>query len=182
MKVSDLATFLLLAAVWGGSFLFMRIAAPVLGPIWLIEARVLLAGLVLLPFIIPRGGFQAFRHHARPLLIVGRLNSALPFSLLAYASVVLPAGFTSILNATTPLFGIIIAAIAYHERMSRGRVLGFVLGFLGVLILVGASPFALTRASGLAMGWGVIFLGEVITLPMVLGCGLILLGTALANR
>lgn len=103
MKISNVAELLLLAGLWGGSFLFMRIASPVLGPVWLIECRVLLAGLTLLPLLARLDLLREMRHHWMPLFIVGCINSAIPFLLLAFASLSLPAGFTSILNATTPL-------------------------------------------------------------------------------
>ncbi len=282
MKLSDICELLLLAALWGGSFLFMRIAAPILGPVWLIEFRVLLAGLVLLPVLAKLGLLAEMQRQFIPLLIVGCLNSAIPFLLLAFASVSLPAGFTSILNGTAPLFGTIVAFIWLHERLTPARMLGFVLGFIGVVILVGwkaidttpgfliaivaalsaalmyaiAAPYikknlvgvsslVVTTGSQLgaalviipalpftvpqqipsvgvaisvlalavlstafayilyfrliqnvgstkaltvtyliplfAMLWGAIVLREVVTLSMIFGCGLVLLGTAIAN-
>ncbi len=137
MKILDLAELLLLAALWGGSFLFMRIAAPVLGPIWLIEIRVLLAGVVLLPLVIRLGLLRQVRQHLITLVIVGAINSAIPFSLLAFSSVSLQAGLTSILNATVPLFGIIIASVWLKEKLTLSRIIGFILGFIGVIILIG---------------------------------------------
>ncbi|MEM6255095.1 MAG: DMT family transporter [Cyanobacteria bacterium P01_D01_bin.156] len=144
MKLSDLAELLLLAALWGGSFLFMRIAAPVLGPIWLIELRVLLAGLVLLPVLAKLKLLGEFHRNFWTLLIVGCINSALPFSLLAFASVSLPAGFTSILNGTAPLFGTIIASVWLKEKLTPTRIVGFMLGFAGVIVLVGWQNVAAT--------------------------------------
>ncbi len=146
MRVLDIAEFLLLAALWGGSFLFMRIAAPVLGPVWLIEFRVLLAGLALLPILVRLGLWGEVRRHLIPLLIVGCVNSALPFSLLAFASVSLPAGFTSILNATTPLFGTVIALVWLREKLTGARLVGFILGFAGVVVLVGWKATVATPA------------------------------------
>ena len=137
MKRSDIFELLLLAALWGGSFLFMRIAAPVLGPVWLIELRVLLAGLVLLPMLTRLGLLGKLRQNLALLLVVGCLNSAIPFLLLAFASVSLPAGFTSILNGTAPLFGTVVASVWLHEKLTTARMMGFVLGFIGVVILVG---------------------------------------------
>ncbi|MEO0869401.1 MAG: DMT family transporter [Cyanobacteria bacterium J06642_11] len=151
MKPSDTAELLLLAALWGGSFLFMRIAAPVLGPVWLIEIRVLLAGLVLLPVLIKSGLLGQMRRHLRSLFIVGCINSAIPFALLAFASVSLPAGFTSILNSTAPLFGTVVAAVWLKERLTLTRMLGFVLGFVGVTILVGWKTVDATAGFGLAV-------------------------------
>lgn len=144
MKISDIIELLLLAALWGGSFLFMRIAAPVLGPVWLIEMRVLLAGLTLLPFLIRLNLWNEVRQKLVPLFIVGCINSALPFLLLAFASVFLPAGFTSILNATSPIFGTLLAAVWLGEKLTTGRISGFALGFTGVIVLVGKKTFETT--------------------------------------
>jgi drug/metabolite transporter (DMT)-like permease len=142
MRVSDIAELLLLAALWGGSFLFMRIAAPVLGPVWLIELRVLLAGLALLPIVIRLGLWQEMRQKTTPLLVMGGINSALPFLLLAFASISLPAGFTSILNATTPLFSLGVAFYWLKESLTLNRAIGVVLGLAGVVVLVGWKPLA----------------------------------------
>jgi drug/metabolite transporter (DMT)-like permease len=154
MRVSDIIELLVLAALWGASFLFMRIAAPVLGPVWLIEIRVLLAGLALLPLFLRLHLWGAVRQKAIPLLIVGCMNSALPFSLLAFASVSLPAGFTSLLNATTPLFGTVVAAIWYKEALTIRRMIGFILGFTGVMVLVGWKTFTATPAFFAAIAAG----------------------------
>ncbi len=146
MRISDIIEMLILAALWGGSFLFMRIAAPVLGPVWLIEIRVLLAGLALLPFLIRFNLWDEVRQKFTSLFIVGCINSALPFSLLAFASVSLPAGFTSILNATSPLFSTVVAAIWLKEKLTFSRISGLSLGFTGVIILVGMKNFVTTTS------------------------------------
>ena len=137
MRISDIAELLLLAGLWGGSFLLMRVAAPVLGPIWLIEIRVLMAGLVLLPLLVRMKLVETLRQYLNPLVVVGAINSAIPFVLYAFAALSLPAGFTSILNATAPLFGMVVAAIWLQERLTPARLLGFGLGFVGVVILLG---------------------------------------------
>ena len=151
MRLSDMAELLLLAALWGGSFLFMRIAAPVLGPVWLIEFRVLLAGLVLLPILARLNLLHQVRGNLMPLVVVGCLNSAIPFVLLAFASVSLPAGFTSILNATAPLFGTIVASLWLKENVTPPRIIGFILGFTGVVILVGWKALEATPAFFIAV-------------------------------
>ncbi|MBW4556869.1 MAG: DMT family transporter [Trichormus sp. ATA11-4-KO1] len=156
MRVSDVAELLLLAALWGGSFLFMRMTAPVLGPVWLIEMRVLLAGLFLLPFLIRLNLWGEVRRQVIPLFIVGFINSALPFSLLAFASLFLPAGFTSILNATSPLFGTIVASVWLKEKLTVSRMIGFVLGFAGVVALIGWKTFAATPSFFAAVGAGLL--------------------------
>jgi drug/metabolite transporter (DMT)-like permease len=154
MKTSQIAELLLLAALWGGSFLFMRIAAPQLGPIWLIECRVLLAGGILLPLLVRLDLARELRPRWRSLLVVGCLNSALPFSLLAFASVSLPAGMTSILNGTVPIFGIAVAAIWLRERLTITRLLGSLLGFVGVVVLIGWQPIAANTSFFIAVAAG----------------------------
>ncbi|MBD2257168.1 DMT family transporter [Pseudanabaena sp. FACHB-2040] len=156
MRLSDLAELLLLAALWGGSFLFMRLAAPVLGPIWLIELRVLVAGLALLPLLLRLKLWPHVRRAALPLFVVGCINSALPFSLLAFASLSLPAGFTSIVNATSPLFGSVVAAVWLKERLTGSRLLGFALGFAGVTVLIGWQPVVMTPAFFRAVAAGLL--------------------------
>ncbi|MBD2464465.1 DMT family transporter [Oscillatoria sp. FACHB-1407] len=152
MRSLDIAELLLLAAVWGGSFLFMRIAAPALGPVWLIEIRVLLAGLALLPILMRLNLWHEVRRKSLPLFIVGCVNSALPFVLLAFATLSLPAGFTSILNATAPLFGMVVVRVWFNEKLTLRRFIGFILGFIGVVILIGLKPIALTPTFLLAAG------------------------------
>ena len=151
VKIADIAELVLLAALWGGSFLLMRIAAPVLGPVWLIEFRVLLAGLILLPIVARRNLIGVMRENWMPLLVVSCLNSAAPFVLYAFASLSLPAGFTSILNATAPLFGTIVAAVWLQEKFAPPRLLGFGMGFAGVTILIGWQPVSATPAFALSV-------------------------------
>lgn len=146
MRLIDILQLVLLAAFWGSSFLFLRIAAPVVGPVWLIEVRVLFAGLILFLFAVRQGLLTTIRNNFVPLLIVGAINSAIPFLLFAFASLSLPAGFTSILNATTPLFGTIVAAVWLKEKLTPSRMIGFALGFAGVVILVGWKTFAVTQS------------------------------------
>lgn len=154
MKISEITELLLLAALWGGSFLFMRIAAPALGPVWLIEMRVLLAGLALLPLLLRSNSWAIVRAKTIPLFVVGCCNSALPFLLLAFSSLSLPAGFTSILNATAPLFGTLVAVVWLKERLSLTQTIGLGLGFVGVVILIGIESFVATPAFTMACGAG----------------------------
>ena len=146
MRISDLLELLLLAAVWGASFLFMRIAAPVLGPVLLIELRVLLAGLVLLMLSVRLNQIAEIRRYLIPLFVVGCINSAIPFLLFAFASLSLPAGFTAILNAMAPLFGTAIASVWLGEKLTFSRFFGLVLGFTGVTVLVGWTNIPITQS------------------------------------
>lgn len=156
MSVQNFLQLLLLAAIWGSSFLFTRIAVPDWGPIWLIEVRVLIASLTLLPLLLKLDLWRQVQRHWRPLVILGCLNSAIPFSLLAFASLSLSAGFTAILNATTPLFGLWITAIWLQESLSFPRIIGFITGFVGVLVLVGWQDVPLTWTVGMAIAAGLL--------------------------
>ena len=155
MKRVDALVLVLLSALWGGSFLFMRVAAPELGPIWLIELRVGLTSLLLMPLVFRLDLWGEIHAHWLPMLIIGGLGSALPFVLISYASLSLPAGFNSIVNAMTPLFGTVVAAVWLKERFTLADLFGFVLGFVGVVVLVGGKA-RVTPAFLLAVGAGLL--------------------------
>jgi len=154
MKARDLFDLLLLAALWGASFLFMRVAAPEFGPAPLMAARVVIASVFLLPLLLFKHGgrgMPALRRDWRKLFALGVVNSALPFYLFAYAAVLVTAGYSSILNATTPLWGALVAWLWLRDRISGSGVAGLCLGFGGVVILVvGKSSFA-AGGAGLAI-------------------------------
>ncbi|MED5525208.1 MAG: DMT family transporter [Pseudomonadota bacterium] len=131
-----LPELLLLAALWGASFLFMRVAAPEFGPVPLIAMRVGIAALVLLPVLYWRKQLGLIRRHIKPLAFVGLTNSALPFSLFAFATLSLTAGLTAVLNSTAPFWTALVAFFFYGDKLSTQRVLGILVGFAGVLVLV----------------------------------------------
>ena len=141
MTPKQLSALILLAAVWGASFLFYRIAVPMLGPFMLVELRVLLAGLALLVYARLRRKKLELKANLGKLIVLGLINSVVPFTLIAAAQLTLSASLASILNATTPLFAAVAASIWLNERLSIKRVLGLPLGVLGVAALVGWSPF-----------------------------------------
>lgn len=136
MRRRDLADLLLLAALWGASFLFMRVAAPQFGAFPLMSLRTGIGAAVLLPFVLRSDGAAELRANARRIAWIGLVNSALPFVMFGYAMQYLSAGFTSILNATTPFWGAIFAYLWLGERLGRLRVVGLAIGFGGVLVLV----------------------------------------------
>lgn len=127
---------LVLAALWGASFLFMRVGAPEFGAVVMMSLRVGLAALCLVPILLFREGSAGLSRNFGALTVVGIVNSAIPFSLLTWATLSLSAGFTSILNATVPLWSALIAYAWLGERMDRRRLIGIALGFAGVLVLV----------------------------------------------
>lgn len=137
MNTRQFGVLVLLAALWGASFLFMRVAAPELGAVWLIEGRVGLAGLVLLPWIIPDRGLSRLRARWFSLMVVGLFNAALPFVLIAWAITQITAGVASVLNATVPIFSALFGFVVLRERLGPLQSLGIALGFVGVVILVG---------------------------------------------
>lgn len=130
-----LPAFVLLAVLWGASFLFMRLGAAQFGAVPTAGLRVILASLFLLPVMLLRGEWAALRKHWKPVLFSGIINSAIPFSLFAYAVVHMPTGMASVLNASTPLFGAIIAWLWLGDRITALRVLGLLMGFTGVALL-----------------------------------------------
>ncbi len=152
MKPGDLGALLLLSALWGGSFLFIRVAAPVLGPLALAEARVGLAGLALLLYAVTTRRLPDLRARWRPLLVIGVINSALPFALIMAAELRLSASLAAILNATSPLFGALVAATWLGEALPARKIAGLVLGATGVAVLVGGSPLPRDGATALAVG------------------------------
>jgi drug/metabolite transporter (DMT)-like permease len=132
----NIAELFFLAAIWGASFLFMRVGAPEFGPVPLIALRVGIAALVLLPVMRSATARKHMYNKAWPLLLVGVANSALPFCLFAYSTLHVSAGFDSILNATTPLWTGLIAFLWLKVPMSKAQGLGLVVGMIGVITLV----------------------------------------------
>jgi drug/metabolite transporter (DMT)-like permease len=154
MKQRDLSELILLAAIWGASFLFMRLGAAAFGPVSLAAVRVLGATLFLVPVLAARGEWPALRRHWRPIFLVGLTNSAIPFLCFSYAALAISAGLSSIFNATTPLWGALFAWLWLKDSLNRWRVLGLALGFAGVLGL--AWDRASFKPGADATGWAVL--------------------------
>ncbi|MGH8779349.1 DMT family transporter [Paraburkholderia sp.] len=166
MNPANIAQLLVLAALWGASFLFIRVGVADFGVAPLMAVRVGIGALFLLILMVARRplreSLDTLRTHVWPLLIVGILNSAAPFCLFAYAELTLSAGVTSVINATTPLWGALVAYLWLRDRLTALRVLGLVVGFAGVLMLVwdqiatphgaSATPATTALAAGAALG------------------------------
>jgi drug/metabolite transporter (DMT)-like permease len=123
-----------LAAIWGASFLFMRIASPVLGPVLTTDARVIIASIVLLGWLKytrADGHWHLWKHY----LVAGVIMSAFPYLCFAYAALHIPAGYSAILNSSSPMFGAVFGAIWLGERMTVRKVAGLVLGMAGVALI-----------------------------------------------
>ncbi len=144
------ALLLALAAIFGSSFLFMRVAAPEAGPALVAEGRVAIAAAVLAVLV----GGQALRYcvaNWRGFLVLGFFNAALPFGLISYAEVTITASLGSLLNATVPMFAAIVAAVWLRQRLTAKRGAAIAIGFAGVFVVVGWSPIELTTGSLLAV-------------------------------
>jgi drug/metabolite transporter (DMT)-like permease len=135
MRPVDYARLVALAAIWGAAFIFMRVAAPVLGPAWTGELRVLLGGLVLLAWFRMTGFDAGLRRHWRFYLLMGAVGIAAPFVLYPFAAMHAPAGLLSITNATSPIFGLAWAALFKDERVTARKATGLLLGVAGVALI-----------------------------------------------
>ncbi|MEI7555510.1 DMT family transporter [Candidatus Chlorohelix sp.] len=145
MKFQDFLRLTLLAAIWGASYIFLRIASPVLAPAFLIELRVGLAGIALVLYaIVARKHFKS-DGKILPFFIIGALNSAIPFTLISTATIHLTASYGAVINSTTPLFTALVAAIWLKDSLSWLRSLGLLMGLVGVVVLVGLSPLPLNE-------------------------------------
>ncbi len=152
MGIRDLGALVLLGALWGGSFLYIRVAVPALGPALLMELRVLLAAAALSLYAVAVGRLPALRSRRKEFLILGGLNAAIPFTLIAAAEITLTASLASILNSTTPLFAAVVAAAWIGEALTTRKVIGLIMGIMGVAVLVGWTPIALNGVVLLSVG------------------------------
>jgi drug/metabolite transporter (DMT)-like permease len=140
--------FVLLALLWGSSFLFMREGVHAFGPFPTAWVRITLAALLLTPVLVWRREVAVLQQHWRPALSAGLLNAGIPFACYAYALMHINTGLTSILNATTPLFGALIAWVWLGDRLNATRALGLALGFTGVVLLTRDVPGGISFNAG----------------------------------
>jgi len=148
--------FIALGAIWGASFMFMQIAAAELGPLPTAALRVGLGALFLLPLLIWRGQASLLRRHWLPVLFVGLLNSGIPFTLFAFALLSITTGLSSIINASVPMFGALVAWLWLGERPGRWRIVGLVLGFVGVSLLAWDQAGIKSNQTGLHPLWAML--------------------------
>ena len=151
MPIRALALLVVLAALWGGSFVFMRVAVPALGAIPLAYVRVSIAAAVLLAIAFAQRRIPPFRTRSKEFLVVGVVNSAAPFVLFCYAEQTISASAGAVLNATSPFFAVIAGAVWLEQPVTRTRLAGIALGFVGVVVLVGLQPGATSKHVMLAV-------------------------------
>ncbi|WP_104035201.1 DMT family transporter [Vibrio jasicida] len=152
MTAASFFRLLCLAAIWGGSFLFMRVAANTFGPAYLIEFRVGFAAIALLLISIYLKKKLSFTAHTKHFFIIGLFNSAVPFLLFAYAAQTLNASTLAILNSTAPIWGALIGFVWYRSPLTAKAILGMMIGIGGVAVLVGLDSSIIGREATLPIG------------------------------
>ena len=153
MKSGDVVRLLALGAIWGASFLFMRIVAPVLGPIATADLRMLVAGVGLLAWFHLTGFDPQWRRWSLQYAAGGLINSGAPFILFGFAALHIGAGEMAVLNATSPMWGALLSAAFLGERLTTRRIAGLALGLAGVALI--ARPTG-AEFSLLAIGAGLL--------------------------
>jgi drug/metabolite transporter (DMT)-like permease len=139
----DLVLLLALSAIWGSSFLFIKLGVEELEPAVVAFVRVVVAILVVLPLVMLRGGLAPLGGHLRPLVVLGALNNALPFWLLGFAETRIDSGLSAVIQAAAPIFTVILASwIDRTQRVHGVRLVGIGVGFVGVVLLVGVQEGA----------------------------------------
>ncbi|MDP2441983.1 DMT family transporter [Rhodoferax sp.] len=146
----------MLGAIWGASFLFTRLGAAEFGALPTAGLRVGIAATFLLPLLLLRGQWQALSTHWKKIFFLGMLNSGIPFALYAYALLSISTGLSSLLNATVPLFGALVAWLWLKDRPHGMKILGLLIGFVGVAMLAWGKASFKPDASGLVTGWAVL--------------------------
>ncbi|MEP7154624.1 MAG: DMT family transporter [Betaproteobacteria bacterium] len=151
MNAYDFARLFSLAAIWGGSYALMRAVAPVFGGIGTMWLRISIAGVLLLAYATATRQDLQWRTWWKQYLFIGLLNSALPFALIAFAMKTLPAGYGAILNAGSPFFAALCAALMLQERLTAWRIAGMALGLAGVGLIINLGPIPLNTETITAM-------------------------------
>ncbi|MEP6618875.1 MAG: DMT family transporter [bacterium] len=153
MTFKQLMALLVLGALWGGSYLLIRVAVPAFGPIGLMAARVSIAAVLLwVGFRITGRRADGLAANWKRILVIGATNSAIPFTLIAMAEVHVSASLAAVVGATVPLFGVLVGALWLRQPVGARRAAGLVLGVAGVAMLVGWGPGALTRDTMVSLG------------------------------
>lgn len=150
------AEFVLLAAIWGSSFLFIRMGALEFGALPTAAMRVGIASAFLLPLVMLRGQMHVLRAHWKKIFAVGVVNSGLPFALYSFALQFISTGLSALLNATVPLFAALVAWAWLKDRPTGERIAGLLVGFLGVAMLAWDEASFKAGPGGIAPAWGVL--------------------------
>ena len=138
MSRRDLGLLVALSAIWGSSFLFIKVGVEELEPAVVVCGRLLVGALVLLPVALARGGLSGLRAMLVPIAVLGALNNALPYWLLSFAETRIDSGLAAVIQAAAPIFTVLLAIrVDPSQRVTGLRLAGVGLGFVGVVLLVG---------------------------------------------
>lgn len=140
MRTADLVRLVVLGAIWGASFIFIRVLSPVIGPWATADWRVMLGGITLVGYALIIGRDPELARYWKTYVIVGAINSAVPFLLFGFAALHLPASYLGILNSATPLFAALLATIWLSEPLTVGKVIAVICGCIGVTLVSKAGP------------------------------------------
>lgn len=152
MSYRDRLELVMLGAIWGASFLFMRVAVPEFGAIALVEIRVAIGALLLFVVLLWQGGARDVLRLIVPLVVVGIFGSAIPFTLFAYGTLTISAGTASVMNATAPLFTALVGYIWLRDKLLPTQSIGLAIGFGGVLLLLWDRIALNVEGAALAIG------------------------------
>ncbi len=147
MHLKYIIILIILAAIWGSSFLFLHIVSPALGPILTACFRLGLGGAALLVYAFFKREKIEFKNNIKPLVLIGIFNSAIPFSLYSFAALNIPSSYSVIINSTSPIFGAIFSFIFLSEKLSIKKILGVSVGMIGVTLVTlnGDSNIVITK-------------------------------------
>ena len=143
----------ILGAVWGSAFMFIKIATPELGPIALVNIRLAVAGLIFIPFLLQKKYLKHFKSNIKNILVLSIVNTALPFSLFAFASLESSSNMLSILNGTTAIMAVVISTIWLKVKLNVYQIMGVFVGLFGIIVL--ANPdniYISTKATIFCLG------------------------------
>lgn len=152
MRPIDVAGLSALAALQGASLLVTRVASPRCNSVPVADLRIIIGGLLLLAFALPRGITFDIQTRWHQYLVPGTINSAIPFALIASAATQLAASISSILIATTPVFAALVGWVWLRDPLTSRQVAGVVLGLAGVVLLVGWTPLGFSAGVMLSIG------------------------------
>lgn len=152
MSKNDTIKLIFLSAIWGGSFIFMRILSPAIGPIVTADLRVLIAGFALLLYYRAQGIRMALGKDFKHFAFIGIMNAGVPFTLFSYAALYVPAGYSAIINSTSPVFSALISGLWLGLPLSMRHILGFISGILGVACVTHIGDGTLSSAGLMAVG------------------------------
>ncbi len=152
MSIKHLIQLITLSAIWGSSFIFMRIISPAIGPILTSFSRLFIAGIFFLIYYKIKGVKANLKEDIKIIAIIGLINTTIPFTLYAIAALYIPAGISSIINSMSPMFGMIFSLLILHEKATLKGVFGLILGIVGVGLITNGGAVSVDKASLLGMG------------------------------